>query len=159
MASLNKVCLIGRVGAYPEIRSMNNGKEVANISLATSENWKDKQTGEKKERTEWHKITVFNEGLVKVIKQYVNKGDQLYIEGQLQTRKWQDNDGKDRYTTEIVLQGYGGSLIMLGSGSGGGSKNTSSASEAMEYAGMSKKTEKYDPKVEGLEELDDENPF
>ena len=112
--SLNKVTIIGNVGNDPEIRSMNSGDRVANLSIATSESWKDKQTGEKREKTEWHRVVVWNEHLVKVIDDYVNKGDKLYIEGKLQTRKWQDQSGNDRYSTEIVLQGFDGKLLMLG---------------------------------------------
>ena len=104
--SLNKVILIGNLGNDPEIRSTNDGREIANFSLATGESQKDKVTGEKKEKTEWHRIVCFNEGLVKVIKEYVKKGTKLYIEGQLQTRKWLDNANQEKYTTEIVLQGY-----------------------------------------------------
>ena len=119
--SLNKVTLIGNLGKDPEIRSTQAGKEIASFSIATSDSWTDKSTGEKKEKTEWHNIAVFNEGLVRVVKQYVKKGSKLYIEGQLQTRKWQDKDGHDRYTTEIILQNYAGTLIMLdGRNSGGG---------------------------------------
>ena len=123
--SLNKVTLIGLVGKDPAIRNMNNGKEMATFSLATSESWKDKQTGDKKESTQWHNIVIYNEGLVRVVKSYVKKGSKLYIEGALQTRKWQDNNGDDRYTTEVVLQGFNGSLIMLdgkSGGNGGGSQ-------------------------------------
>ena len=111
--SLNKVTLIGNLGKDPEIRTTNDGRELANFSLATSESWKDKVTGEKKDKTEWHRIVVFNEGLVRVIKSYVKKGSKLYIEGQLQTRKWVDNENQERYTTEIVLQNYNSSLILL----------------------------------------------
>lgn len=114
--SLNKVILIGNLGNDPEIRSTNDGREIANFSLATGESWKDKVTGEKKEKTEWHRIVCFNEGLVKVIKEYVKKGTKLYIEGQLQTRKWLDNANQEKYTTEIVLQGYNANLILLGTG-------------------------------------------
>ena len=110
--SLNKVCLIGTVGKDPEIRSFPNGGRVANFSIATSESWKDKTTGEKKEKTEWHRINVWNEGLVGVIEQYVRKGQKLYIEGALQTRKY-EKDGVDHYATEIVLKGFGGTLLML----------------------------------------------
>lgn len=116
---LNKVQLIGNVGADPEIREFDNGGKVANIRLATSERWKDKNTGERKEKTEWHSIAVFNDGLVGVIQSYVKKGSKLYIEGKLQTRKWQDRSGNDRYSTEVVLQGFGGKLIMLDSRGGG----------------------------------------
>ena len=113
--SLNKVLLIGRLGADPEIKQMVNGKSVARLSLATSQSWKDKNTGEKKEKTEWHRIVVFNEGLVNVVQQYLKKGAQVYIEGQLSTRKWKDEQtGQDKYSTEILIQGYNSSLTMLG---------------------------------------------
>ena len=119
--SLNKVLLIGRLGADPEVKQMVNGKSVARLSLATSQSWKDKNTGEKKEKTEWHRIVVFNEGLVNVVQQYLKKGAQIYVEGQLTTRKWKDeNTGQDKYSTEIVIQGYNSSLTMLG---GGGQSN------------------------------------
>ena len=113
MASLNKVTLIGNLGDNPEIRSMNNGGKVATLSLATSEGWKDKNTGEKREKTEWHRVVIFGDGLVRVAENYLKKGSKVYIEGSLQTRKWQDRDGNDKYTTEVVVQGFGGSLIML----------------------------------------------
>lgn len=112
--SLNKVTLIGNCGKDPEIRATQDGKEIGNITLATSESWKDKASGEKKERTEWHRIVVFNPNLVNVLKNYVKKGQKLYIEGQLQTRKWTDKDGIEKYSTEIVLQNFGGTLLMLG---------------------------------------------
>ena len=119
--SLNKVLLIGRLGADPEIKQMVNGKSVARLSLATSQSWKDKSTGEKKEKTEWHRIVVFNEGLVNVVQQYLKKGAQIYVEGQLSTRKWKDEkSGQDKYSTEILIQGYNSSLTMLG---GGGIQN------------------------------------
>ena len=112
--SLNKVLLIGRLGADPEIKQMNNGKNVARLSLATSDTWKDKNTGEKKEKTEWHRVVIFNEGLVNIVQQYLKKGAQIYIEGQLKTRKWKDEQsGQDKYSTEIVLQGYNSTLKML----------------------------------------------
>ena len=118
--SLNKVLLIGRLGADPEIKQMVNGKSVARLSLATSQSWKDKNTGEKKEKTEWHRVVVFNEGLVNVVQQYLKKGAQVYIEGQISTRKWKDEQsGQDKYSTEIVIQGYNSSLTMLGGGGGG----------------------------------------
>jgi len=127
--SLNKVLLIGRLGADPEIKQMVNGKNVARLSLATSQTWKDKNTGEKKEKTEWHRIVVFNEGLVNVVQQYLKKGAQIYVEGQLSTRKWKDEkSGQDKYSTEILIQGYNSSLTMLGGGSGGiQNDNTSQA--------------------------------
>ncbi len=114
--SLNKVLLIGRLGADPDVKQMTNGKNVARISIATSNTWKDKNTGEKKEKTEWHRVVVFNEGLVKVIQQYVKKGSQVYIEGQLTTRKWKDEkSGTDKYSTEVVLQGFNSSFKILSS--------------------------------------------
>ena len=114
--SLNKVLLIGRLGADPEIKQMVNGKNVARLSLATSNTWKDKNTGEKKEKTEWHRVVIFNEGLVNVVQQYVKKGAQVYIEGQLTTRKWNDEkSGLDRYSTEVVLQGFNSSFKILSS--------------------------------------------
>jgi single-strand DNA-binding protein len=111
--SLNKVMLIGNLGQDPDIRSMQNGGRVCNLSIATSENWKDKNTGERREKTEWHRVVVFNEGLVGVVENYLKKGSKVFIEGQLETRKWQDKDGNDKYTTEIVLKSYNGSLTML----------------------------------------------
>ena len=115
--SLNKVLLIGRLGADPEIKQMVNGKSVARLSIATSNTWKDKNTGEKKEKTEWHRVVIFNEGLVNVIKQYLKKGSQVYIEGQLSTRKWKDEQtGQDKYSTEVLILGYNSSLTMLGGG-------------------------------------------
>ncbi len=124
--SLNKVLLIGRLGADPEIKQMVNGKSVARLSLATSQSWKDKNTGEKKEKTEWHRIVVFNEGLVNVIQQYLKKGAQIYVEGQLSTRKWKDEQsGQDKYSTEVILQGYNSSLTMLGGGASTTSSNNS----------------------------------
>ena len=114
--SLNKVLLIGRLGADPEIKQMVNGKSVARLSLATSQSWKDKNTGEKKEKTEWHRVVIFNEGLVKVVQQYVKKGAQVYIEGQLTNRKWKDEKtGVDKYSTEVVLQGFNSSFKILSS--------------------------------------------
>ena len=115
--SLNKVLLIGRLGADPEVKQKVNGKSVARLSLATSQSWKDKNTGEKKEKTEWHRVVVFNEGLVNVVQQYLKKGAQVYVEGQLSTRKWKDEQsGQDKYSTEILIQGYNSSLTMLGGG-------------------------------------------
>ena len=114
--SLNKVQLIGRLGADPEIKQMVNGKNIARLSIATSQSWKDKSTGERKEKTEWHRVVIFNEGLVKVVQQYVKKGMQVYIEGQLTTRKWKDEkSGIDKYTTEVVLQGFNSSFKILSS--------------------------------------------
>jgi len=148
--SLNKVLLIGRLGADPEIKQMVNGKNVARLSLATSQSWKDKNTGEKKEKTEWHRIVVFNEGLVNVVQQYLKKGAQVYIEGQISTRKWKDEQsGQDKYSTEIVIQGYNSSLTMLG-GSGGIS-NDAPAQQ------ISKKSDEDSQSTQN--DLDDEIPF
>mgnify|MGYP002774989232 CR=1 FL=1 len=119
--SVNKVILIGNVGADPEIRRTQDGRPIANLRIATSEQWRDRNSGERREKTEWHNVVVFNEGLCKVVEQYVKKGAKLYIEGQLQTRKWQDQTGNDRYSTEVVLQGFNSTLTMLdGRGEGGG---------------------------------------
>jgi len=150
--SLNKVLLIGRLGADPEIKQMINGKSVARISLATSQSWKDKNTGEKKEKTEWHRIVVFNEGLVNVVQQYLKKGAQVYIEGQLSTRKWKDEkSGQDKYSTEVVIQGYNSSLTMLGGGGGGSSASDSSSQQ------ISKNLD--DGSQVPQNDLDDEIPF
>ena len=112
--SLNKVLLIGRLGADPEIKQMVNGKSVARLSVATSQSWKDKSTGEKKEKTEWHRVVIFNEGLVSIVQQYLKKGANIYVEGALTTRKWKDeSSGQDKYSTEVVLQGYNSTLTML----------------------------------------------
>lgn len=119
--SVNKVILVGNVGADPEIRRTQDGRPIANLRIATSETWRDRNSGERREKTEWHTVVVFNEGLCKVVEQYVKKGAKLYIEGALQTRKWQDQTGNDRYSTEIVLQGFNSTLTMLdGRGEGGG---------------------------------------
>ena len=118
---INKVELIGNIGKDPEIRNLDQNTKVANFSLATSENWRDKQSGERKEKTEWHRVVIFNEGLVGVVQQYLKKGAQIYVEGQLTTRKWKDEQsGQDKYSTEIVLQGYNSTLTMLGGGNTGG---------------------------------------
>ena len=149
--SLNKVLLIGRLGADPEIKQMVNGKSVARLSLATSQSWKDKSTGEKKEKTEWHRIVVFNEGLVNVVQQYLKKGAQVYIEGQLSTRKWKDEkSGQDKYSTEIIIQGYNSSLTMLGGG-GRGIQNDNSSETISKNSDEASKIEQND--------MDDEIPF
>ena len=146
--SLNKVLLIGRLGADPEIKQMVNGKSVARLSLATSQSWKDKNTGEKKENTEWHRIVVFNEGLVNVVQQYLKKGAQVYIEGQLSTRKWKDEQtGQDKYSTEILIQGYNSSLTMLG----GTSQNNIASQD------INKSID--DNKTASQNDLDDDIPF
>jgi len=132
MSSLNRATIIGNVGKDPEIRATQDGREIASLTVATSESWKDKNTGEKKESTEWHRVVVFNEGLVKVIKQYVTKGTKIMIEGQIKTRKWVNKDGQDQYSTEIVLQNFGGQLILLGGKPSGGSSGGSSSSAELD---------------------------
>ena len=129
--SLNKVLLIGRLGNDPEVKQMQNGKSVARLSVATSENWKDKNSGEKKEKTEWHRVVIFNEGLVNVVQQYLKKGAQVYIEGQLSTNKYTDNNGQEKYSTQIVLQGYNSTLKMLGGGNQGTSMSDQSSSSSL----------------------------
>src|SRR5210317_1227208 len=148
--SLNKVFLIGRLGNDPEIKQMSNGKNVARLSLATSDTWKDKNTGEKKEKTEWHRVVIFNEGLVNVVKQYLKKGAQIYVEGQLTTNKYTDNNGQEKYSTQIVLQGYNSTLKMLGGATGSpqGGVDQSSASSSLPSDDMSSPAD-----------LDDEVPF
>ena len=118
--SVNKVILIGNLGADPEIRRTQDGRPIANLRVATSETWRDKATGERREKTEWHRVVIFNEGLCKIVEQYVKKGSKVYLEGSLQTRKWQDKDGQDRYSTEVVLQGFNSQLTMLDKMGGGG---------------------------------------
>ena len=146
--TLNKVILIGRLGADPEIKQMVNGKSGARLSLATNQNWKDKNTGEKKEKTEWHRIVVFNEGLVNVVQQYLKKGAQIYVEGQLNTRKWKDEQsGQDKYSTEVVIQGYNSSLVMLG----GGNQNSIQSQDSKQKIDDSSQVTQ--------NELDDDIPF
>ena len=156
--SVNKVILVGNVGNDPEIRTFGNGGKVANFSLATSENWRDKQSGERKEKTEWHRVAVFNDGLVGVIERYVKKGSKLYIEGKLQTRKWTDNSGQEKYTTEIVLQGYGGTLTMLdGRDQGVGSQNNFRTAPGNNIGNEQTADRTNSPKESF--DLDDEIPF
>lgn len=144
--SVNKVILVGNLGKDPEARSMNNGGEVVSFSVATSENWNDKASGERREKTEWHNVVIFNENLGRIAKQYLRKGSSVYVEGQLQTRKWTDNDGRDRYTTEVVLQRFRGELTLLGGrgdgqggggGSGGGSRDWGGDDGASQFGGGS----------------------
>ena len=147
--SLNKVLLIGRLGNDPEIKQMSNGKSVARLSVATSETWKDKNSGERKEKTEWHRVVIFNEGLVGVVQQYLKKGSQIYIEGQIQTTKYTDNNGQEKYSTQIILQGYNSTLTML---AGTNNNNISSNS--------SNKNNDFDQtNQENNNDLDDEIPF
>ena len=150
--SLNKVQLIGRLGADPEIKQMVNGKSVARLSIATSQNWKDKSSGERKEKTEWHRVVIFNEGLVNVVQQYVKKGANVYVEGQLSTRKWKDEStGQDKYSTEIVLQGYNSSLTMLDS------RNSSASNSSL--VSENKSSLPNDNLNQENSDLDDEIPF
>lgn len=150
--SVNKVILVGNLGRDPEVRSTQDGKEIANLAIATSESWKDRNTGERKEKTEWHRVVIFNDNLVNVAKNYLKKGAKVYIEGALQTRKWTNKDGQEQYSTEVVLQGFNGSLTMLDgkreggssdSGYGGGYSQPNSAPAAKPAAQM----------------MDDEIPF
>src|SRR6266576_1055834 len=117
--SINKVILVGNLGKDPEIRRTQDGRPIANLSVATSDTWRDKATGERREKTEWHRVVIFNEGLCRVVEQYLKKGSKIYLEGQLQTRKWQDQSGQDRYSTEVVLQGFNSQLTMLDRGGAG----------------------------------------
>ena len=146
--SVNKVILLGNLGQDPDVRTMQNGKKVCTFSVATSDSWKDKDTGEKKEKTEWHRVVVFNEGLVNVVQQYLKKGAQVYVEGQLSTRKWKDeNSGQDKYSTEILIQGYNSSLTMLG----GGNQNNIQSQET--------KQSFEENNVSNQNDLDDDIPF
>ena len=149
--SINKVILIGRLGADPEIKQMVNGKSVARLSVATSQSWKDKSTGERKEKTEWHRIVIFNEGLVNVVQQYLKKGANVYLEGALTTRKWKDeSSGQDKYSTEVVLQGYNSTLTML---------DGKSKSESSNLVSENKSSLPNDETQSVNNDLDDEIPF
>ncbi len=154
--SVNKVILIGNLGRDPEVRSMQDGGKIVQLSVATSEQWRDRASGERKERTEWHRVVIFNERLAEVAEKYLRKGSKVYLEGQLQTRKWQDKEGQDRYTTEVVLGKFRGELTMLdGRGDSGGSSGDyggGSSSSGSDYGGGS-------APASGRAELDDEIPF
>ncbi len=170
--SVNKVILIGNLGRDPEVRNFPNGGKVVNLRIATSETWRDKQTGERKERTEWHSVAIFNEGIAKVAEQYLRKGSTVYIEGQLETRKWQDQSGADRYSTEVVLRPYAGNMTLLGgrgegggSGGGGGQDDRggyddygSSAGAGVSGGGASRGGDRA-PSGGGRSDIDDEIPF
>ena len=151
--SVNKVILVGNLGKDPEIRRTQDGRPIANLSVATSESWRDKATGERKEKTEWHRVVIFNEGLCKIAEQYLKKGAKVYLEGALQTRKWQDQSGQDRYSTEVVLQGFNSQLTMLDRAGGGGGGDFGSAGPT---APRERK-----PAMAGAkrDDLDDEIPF
>ena len=149
--SLNKVMLIGRLGADPEIKQMVNGKNVARLSIATSQAWKDKNSGERKEKTEWHRIVIFNEGLINVVQQYLKKGANVFVEGQLSTRKWKDeSSGQDKYSTEIILQGYNSSLTML---------DSRGKSDSQNLVSENKSSLPTDEMNQTNSDLDDEIPF
>ena len=149
--SLNKVLLIGRLGNDPEIKQMSNGKNVARLSVATSETWKDKNSGERKEKTEWHRVVIFNEGLVGVVQQYLKKGTQVYIEGQIQTTKYTDNNGQEKYSTQVILQGYNSTLTMLGSANSAGKIDDNSVNQDSSSLPSDNNI--------SSKELDDEVPF
>jgi len=150
--SVNKVILVGNLGKDPEIRTLNSGEKVANLSLATSEQWRDKASGERKEKTEWHRVVIFNENIIKVAESYLKKGSTVYVEGTLQTRKWTDNAGVEKYSTEVVLQKFRGELTMLG-GKAGGDEGYSGGGGGFQRASSSA------PKESFPADLDDEIPF
>ena len=156
-ASVNKVILLGNLGRDPDIRSMQSGKKMASFSIATSKRWKDRNTQEQKENTSWHNIVVFNEGLVDVIEKYVKKGSRIYVEGELSTRKYQDKDGNDRYTTEVVLQGYNSNLTMLDSRNFGPTSIEDASSSPSSLDSQSE--DLHDSKVPDSQDLDDDIPF
>ena len=156
--SVNKVILVGNLGKDPEVRRLNSGEPVVNLSIATSENWRDKQSGERKEKTEWHRVVIFNENLAKVAEQYLRKGSKVYIEGQLQTRKWTDKDGAEKYSTEVVLQKFRGELTMLdGKSEGGGDRAYDEGAGFTSGAGKKRVSE--GPSEKFSADLDDEIPF
>ncbi len=158
--SVNKVILVGNLGADPEVRHTQDGRPIVNLRVATSESWRDKGTGERREKTEWHRVVIFNENLAKVAEQYLKKGSKVYIEGQLQTRKWQDQSGQDRYSTEVVLQQFRGELTMLdGRQGGGGGEDRQSASGGSGDFGRSSALGGKGGGASFDKELDDEIPF
>ena len=158
--SVNKVILVGNLGKDPEVRHTQDGKPIVNLSIATSDTWRDKSTGERKEKTEWHRVVIFNEGIAKVAEQYLKKGTTVYIEGSLQTRKWTDKDGVEKYSTEIVLQNYGGTLTMLGGKPGGGGDSASMGGGVGDDFGQSSPMRGSGAKPQSFaRDLDDEIPF
>ena len=164
--SVNKVILVGNLGADPEIRSLGSGDRVANLRIATSESWRDRTSGERKEKTEWHRVVIFNDNLVKVAEQYLRKGSTVYIEGAIQTRKWTDNTGAEKYSTEIVLQKFRGELTMLGgrgdgagASSSGGDDGYSSGGGGGSYGGSAPRSQPSGPRESFSADLDDEIPF
>lgn len=160
--SVNKVILIGNLGKDPEVRTFQSGDKVVNFSIATSESWKDRATGERKEKTEWHNISVYNKGLVTVCENYLKKGSKVYIEGQLETRKWQDQNGNDRYTTEVALRPFRSELTMLdgrsGSGAGGGDFGGSSYGGSQDFGGQQQQ-QAANASAPAMDDMDDEIPF
>ena len=156
--SVNKVILVGNLGKDPEVRRLNSGDPVVNLSVATSESWRDKQSGERKEKTEWHRVVIFNENLAKVAEQYLKKGAKVYIEGQLQTRKYQDNSGAEKYTTEVVLQRFRGELTMLDGKSEGGRSYEDEGGGGFTARAGAKRTSGAAPESFN-QDLDDEIPF
>ncbi|WJR81637.1 single-stranded DNA-binding protein [Bradyrhizobium sp. NP1] len=158
--SVNKVILVGNLGKDPEIRRTQDGRPIANLSVATSESWRDKATGERKEKTEWHRVVIFNEGLCKVAEQYLKKGAKVYIEGQLQTRKWTDQSGAEKYSTEVVLQGFNSNLTMLdGRSSGGGSFGADEGGGDFGSAGASSPPRRAVAAGSRNSDMDDDIPF
>jgi single-strand DNA-binding protein len=158
--SVNKVILIGNLGKDPEIRTLNSGDRVANLRIATSESWRDRSSGERKERTEWHQVVIFNENIVKVAEQYLKKGSTVYVEGAIQTRKWTDQQGVEKYTTEIVLQKFRGELTMLGGRGGGDEDSLGGARGASDFGGAGgRPQERSGPRESFAADLDDEIPF
>ena len=160
--SLNKVMIIGNLGADPEVRTFGNGGRVCNLRIATSESWRDKNTGERREKTEWHTVAIFSEGLVKICEQYLKKGSKVYVEGALQTRKWQDQSGNDRYSTEVVLQGFNGTLTMLdgrSGGGGGGDYGQGDGNQGGGYGGQSGSQGGGQAPASSNNDMDDEIPF
>ena len=152
--SVNKVILLGNIGQDPDVRTMQSGKKIATMSLATSDSWKDKETGEKKEKTEWHRIVVFNEGLVGVVENYIKKGTKLYIEGALQTRKWTDDSGTEKYTTEVVIQGFGGRIDIV-SAKGNNQEHLESQDKADSKYPSEKKIDSKDDKEKTIDDKSD----
>ena len=155
--SVNKVILVGNLGRDPEVRRLNSGDPVVNLRIATSENWRDKSSGERREKTEWHNVVIFNENLARVAEQYLRKGSKVYVEGQLQTRKWTDQNGQDKYTTEVVLQRFNGVLTML-DGKGGGD-NSSYGSDDGFTSGAGPRRVAEGPRESFSADMDDEIPF
>lgn len=156
--SVNKVILIGNLGADPEIRRTNDGRPIANLRIATSESWRDKKSGERRERTEWHRVVIFNEGLCKIAEQYLKKGSKVYLEGQIQTRKWEDQSGQERYSTEVVLQGFNSQLTMLDTRSGG-DRGSDDAGNFGRSSPMESESPRGGSGGSLADDLDDEIPF